>query len=652
MDSRGQDDETRQVRRKPVPSYVPPLGYDEALLLSSAHTHVYDWEQELESTARPSDEPRSTEIGRDLPSKSTFASGETEYELVKTSSAEKTRNNTRRSPRRRWQILKGWWPEIIWCLISVVCIIVLISVLRSYDNQPLPNWPLGLTLNTVVAFISTFCRTSFVLPVVESLSQYKWNWYKSPRPLGDFAVFDEASRGPWGSLKLLLRTKGRLVGILSAVILVSGIATSTLTQSVVTYPTRQVAIPGNETALTRRNNEYFWATANGPSRSSSSSPIDTCIFKVDLLAGDIMFPINQIIPRSLYTPPNEVMPYYQASCRSNNCTWDDFTSLAICVDMKNVTDLLETDGDPIEMGTNSTLPNGLKLQRSYGYGNLNISSGPSLAFNGTDAMGAKIWNFFVINGPRLRATEIMLHWCVNTYRVTVQDNLPVTQKVASYTNPQTGEVLVETYNMTSNVTYLTSPDNPGKKYVADGMGPAEIAAILDSTLSGTYIDGGTYMFQNGTQIYGTALSRAAIGINETTESHKLDDALFTTLRNLTENIASGLTNANVSGTAWQEERFVSIRWPWLTLLAAQVGLSILTLAIIMAETASLDIEIVKGSPLPALLAVHPDEKSVLLGDHVEETPNKDSRLPHLRASGITGGLRRDGEDWVLQSIKR
>ncbi|KAK1513611.1 hypothetical protein CABS01_07017 [Colletotrichum abscissum] len=614
MDSRGQDDETRQVRRKPVPSYVPPLGYDEALLLSSAHTHVYDWEQELESTARPSDEPRSTEIGRDLPSKSTFASGETEYELVKTSSAEKTRNNTRRSPRRRWQILKGWWPEIIWCLISVVCIIVLVSVLRSYDNQPLPNWPLGLTLNTVVAFISTFCRTSFVLPVVESLSQYKWNWYKSPRPLGDFAVFDEASRGPWGSLKLLLRTKGRLVGILSAVILVSGIATSTLTQSVVTYPTRQIAIPGNETALTRRNNEYFWATANGPSRSSSSSPINTYIFKVDLFAGDIMFPINQIIPRSLYTPPNEVMPYYQASCRSNNCTWDDFTSLAVCVDMKN---LLETDGDPIEMGTNSSLPNGLKLQRSYGYGNLNISSGPSLAFNGTDAMGAKIWNFFVINGPRLRATEIMLH---------------------------------------CNVTYLTSPDNPGKKYVADGMGPAEIAAILDSTLSGTYIDGGTYMFQNGTQIYGTALSRAAIGINETTESQKLDDALFTTLRNLTENIASGLTNAllvsNVSGTAWQEERFVSIRWPWLTLLAAQVGLSILTLAIIMVETASLDIEIVKGSPLPALLAVHPDEKSVLLGDHVEETPNKDSRLPHLRASGITGGLRRDGEDWVLQSIKR
>lgn len=72
----------------------------------------------------------------------------------------------------------------------------------------------------------------------------------------------------------------------------------------------------------------------------------------------------------------------------------------------------------------------------------------------------------------------------------------------------------------------------------------------------------------------------------------------------------------------------------------------------MVETASLDIGIVKGSPLPALLAVHPDEKSVLLGDHVEEMLNEDSRLPHLRASGITGGLRREGDGWILQGIKR
>lgn len=108
----------------------------------------------------------------------------------------------------------------------------------------------------------------------------------------------------------------------------------------------------------------------------------------------------------------------------------------------------------------------------------------------------------------------------------------------------------------------------------------------------------------------------------------------------------------MSGSALQEERYVSIRWPWLTLLAAQVGLSILTLVIIIIETARLDVEIVKGSPLPALLAVDPAEKNALLGDCSRGMREAESGLPHLRPFGIVGGLQRDGDNWVLQHAKR
>jgi hypothetical protein len=107
------------------------------------------------------------------------------------------------------RIMRGWWKEICWSLVSIACVPALIGMLRRYDQQPLPAWPHGITLNTAVAFISTLCRTAFVLPVVESLSQLKWNWFRSPRPLHDFKVFDEASRGPFGSLKLLATTRAR-----------------------------------------------------------------------------------------------------------------------------------------------------------------------------------------------------------------------------------------------------------------------------------------------------------------------------------------------------------------------------------------------------------------------------------------------------------
>ncbi|KAK1579926.1 uncharacterized protein LY79DRAFT_562858 [Colletotrichum navitas] len=525
MDRREQDNNTRHIRRKQVPSYVQPLAYDEALLLSSAQNHVFNWDPEREARGQ-SHELRNIDPGRGSQTQLTSATSETGYKLLKTSSYKETKRRTpRRLSRRGWYLLQGWWQEIVWCIISIICIVVLVMVLKSYDNEPLPNWPLGLTLNTVVAFIATFCRTSFVLPVVESLSQYKWNWYKSPRPLRDFGAFDEASRGPWGSLKLLLTTKGRPVGILSAAILVSAIATSTLTQSVVTYPTHSVQLPGNDSALTLRNEGYFWVTANSNARR------------------DLMFPINQIIPRSLNTPPEEAMPYHQASCRTNNCTWPPFTSLAVCVDMKNVTDLLTSAGGPYGQPINTTLPNGVFLQHTSGYATMNISTGPSLTFNDTDIMTAKLFHFFVLYGPRLRATEIIMHWCVNTYRVNVQENVPVTERVASHTTRSSGEVFIKNYNQTMNQTYFTSPDSPNERYYVGGDGPDEIASVLESTLVGTSSDLGQYRYGNGCEIYVTALSRAQIGINTANESQKLDDAQFTTLRNLTENIASGLTNA-------------------------------------------------------------------------------------------------------------
>jgi hypothetical protein len=107
-------------------------------------------------------------------------------------------------------LLKGWWPEILCCLISVVCLVALVLVLQAYDDQPLPAWSGGITLNTIVALLSTVCRTLFVVAASQALSQAKWNWFKgSPRPLTDLSVFDDASRGPWGSLKLLFTIKGR-----------------------------------------------------------------------------------------------------------------------------------------------------------------------------------------------------------------------------------------------------------------------------------------------------------------------------------------------------------------------------------------------------------------------------------------------------------
>lgn len=107
------------------------------------------------------------------------------------------------------RILKGWWQEIICCVISLAAFAILVIVLKQFNQKPLPRWPSGITLNTIVAALSTIARTAFLIPISEGLSQWKWMWFKKkPRPLADFDMFDQASRGPWGSLGLVVRTKG------------------------------------------------------------------------------------------------------------------------------------------------------------------------------------------------------------------------------------------------------------------------------------------------------------------------------------------------------------------------------------------------------------------------------------------------------------
>jgi hypothetical protein len=121
-------------------------------------------------------------------------------------SSQKQNIGWKESTRR---IIDGWWQEILCCALSIVSLIVLTIILRKFDNKPLPNWPSGITLNTVLACVATLCRTTLLVPVTEGLGQAKWTWFKKkPRPLRDFEAFDKASRGLGGSLTLLAHTKG------------------------------------------------------------------------------------------------------------------------------------------------------------------------------------------------------------------------------------------------------------------------------------------------------------------------------------------------------------------------------------------------------------------------------------------------------------
>ena len=133
-----------------------------------------------------------------------------------------------RSPKFLWKFSTGvparcesliskwtvdWWAtELLFWLAAAISLSAIILTLAIHEDRSIPQWPLKITINTVLAILSQIASMSLVAAVAASISQLKWIWFtKTKNPLADFEAFDDASRGPWGSVLLLCRLHFRSV---------------------------------------------------------------------------------------------------------------------------------------------------------------------------------------------------------------------------------------------------------------------------------------------------------------------------------------------------------------------------------------------------------------------------------------------------------
>lgn len=158
--------------------------------------------------------------------------------------------------------ITSWAAEILWSTTSLACLGAIIGVLKVYDGRGLADWPLAISLNALVAFLEALCRVALVVPLMEGMAQLRWNWFaRGERPLSDFRVIDDATRGPVGSARLLAKRKGRLLGISGAFGLLTCFASSPLTQLAIEFPTRLVVTGG--TTDIARSQSYSQGSLSG-----------------------------------------------------------------------------------------------------------------------------------------------------------------------------------------------------------------------------------------------------------------------------------------------------------------------------------------------------------------------------------------------------
>ncbi|KAF3038388.1 hypothetical protein E8E11_002506 [Didymella keratinophila] len=223
-------------------------------------------------------------------------------------------------------IVKRWLLEILSWMFSAICMAAVIGVLIYLQGDSLSRWTLQekthLTLNAYISILSKMAGASLILPVSEALGQLKWSWFlEHSNKIWDFEIFDNASRGPWGSFLLLVRTKGRALAALGAIVMLCALALDPFFQQVVDFPERS-ALHNSSGAIPRVVNY---------------DPLFMPEYKYGYPVTQYSQDLAPVIRQFLYangTHPvefgNGTRPDIPLSCPTSNCTWPEYETLAVC----------------------------------------------------------------------------------------------------------------------------------------------------------------------------------------------------------------------------------------------------------------------------------------------------------------------------------
>ncbi|KAF2790159.1 hypothetical protein K505DRAFT_409961 [Melanomma pulvis-pyrius CBS 109.77] len=489
-------------------------------------------------------------------------------------------------------VAERWSLEIISWIVSAVCMGAVLVILLYIKGKGIPNWPTSLAL-TVFFKISS---AALLLPTSEALSQLKWSWIQNDSKMWDFEMFDLASRGPWGSLLLLFRTKCMKLAALGAAITLFSLALDPFFQQVAnsTIP-RVVQYSPNLRVL-------FTA-----GKKVAQNDIDLGAAATPFFYG------NGTQPMAFGAGERAEFPI---SCPTSNCTWPPYKTLGFCSSCVEVSKLLEyacltTRVDWIANltgpGTESTWPNGTVC----GYF-LNatstapvLMSGEALIMRALPLVSNPIRKSFYGNGTihfnhiRNRLADVVIASVTNGSASVYRNETPVAHEcvvsycvktiVSSFVEANYKEDVIDTFQNTTAGPYpfslklqdqsvlLSYTENIVIKPLDSGETSDYGVSNFTAFTTLTAFDNIFPSFLTAETPSADAFLRFSIRPNGDPTSKLLEFNPWLPPNNVTrhmERLATALTNTIRSsstnnqwlfGTASSKETYVEVRWLWLSL---------------------------------------------------------------------------------------
>ncbi|KAJ5062649.1 hypothetical protein J3E74DRAFT_472889 [Bipolaris maydis] len=230
-------------------------------------------------------------------------------------------------------IWKRWLFEIISVTTSAVCIGAIIGLLYHVNNKSLNVWAPALT---VITILSKVASAALILPISEAIGQLKWTWFygKKSRDAFDFEIFDKASRGVWGSIMLLCRTKGRSLAALGALLTILLLAIDTFFQQVTDLPERW-KLEG-ESFIPRI--AQYKPIVEFQFDDESADPLAVTNNELRRGIGPFFYDQNGTRPLAIGDATYAEIPLV---CPTGRCEWPSYETLAVCSACEDVSHLLE-----------------------------------------------------------------------------------------------------------------------------------------------------------------------------------------------------------------------------------------------------------------------------------------------------------------------
>lgn len=262
----------------------------------------------------------------------------------------KIATNYQFKPSKRTQFtIIPWIFEIAAIIVSIGANVAIIVILYLEDGKPQAAWNFVLTLSTVISALGTLARTSLIFALSACIGQQKWNWLsKKSDSLVAFEMFDEASRGPWGSSRLFLWLRGRQVYTFdgTTLMLIANRHWAALGALAVIGTT--AFDPFLQAVLTTHGqlddaSQHFNATIGQalmvdnkkpkPSKKLARIKHNTVV-NYPRASAEVIGSVFD----GLYNVSTSRVNSMSSSCITGNCTWPIFSSVAVCSSCEEISD--------------------------------------------------------------------------------------------------------------------------------------------------------------------------------------------------------------------------------------------------------------------------------------------------------------------------